>query len=103
MMKRLLTMAFAAVLVLSVPMSIMAISNEQLYEQGNDKEVTIVVQQSSLFVNNAQGQVLEVVSLTGKQIVKVKIDSPAQRIELNVPKGCYIVKVGKVVRKIAIQ
>ncbi len=102
-MKRLLTMAFAAVLVLSVPMSIMAISNEPLYEQGNDKEVTIVVQQSSLFVNNAQGQVLEVVSLTGKQIVKVKIDSPAQRIELNVPKGCYIVKVGKVVRKIAIQ
>lgn len=103
MTKRLLSLAFAAVLTLTVPMSLLAVSNEPLVEQGNDREITIVVQQSSLFVNNAQGQVLEVVSLTGKQIVKVKIDSPAQRVELNVPKGCYIVKVGKVVRKIAIQ
>ena len=96
-------MVFAAAMTLTIPMSIAAMSNEPTTEIDNEREVTIVVQQSSLIVNNAQGQTLEVVSLTGKQVVKVKIESPSQRIELDIPKGCYIVKVGKVVRKVAIR
>jgi hypothetical protein len=36
-------------------------------------------------------------------VMTLKIESPAQRVELNVPKGCYILKIGKVVRKVAIQ
>ena len=103
MTKRLLTLAFAAVLTLAVPVSSMATSNEPTVEQSGEREVTIAVQQSSLIVSNAQGQTLEVVSLTGNQVAKVKIESPTQRIELDVPKGCYIVKVGKVVRKIVIR
>ena len=46
---------------------------------------------------------LEVVSLTGRRLLEQQIDSPAQKIELNIPKGCYIVKVGSVVRKIAVR
>ena len=103
MTKRLLTLAFAAVLTLAVPVSSMATTNEPTVEQSGEREVTIAVQQSSLIVSNAQGQTLEVVSLTGNQVAKVKIESPTQRIELDVPKGCYIVKVGKVVRKIVIR
>lgn len=103
MTKRILSMVFAAAMTLTIPMSIAAMSNEPTTEIDNEREVTIVVQQSSLIVNNAQGQTLEVVSLTGKQVVKVKIESPSQRIELDIPKGCYIVKVGKVVRKVAIR
>ena len=103
MTKRLLTLAFAAVLTLAVPVSSMATPNEPTIEQSGEREVTIAVQQSSLIVSNAQGQTLEVVSLTGNQVAKVKIESPTQRIELDVPKGCYIVKVGKVVRKIVIR
>ena len=103
MTKRLLSIAFAAFLTLSVPVSLMAVSSEPTIEQSGEREVTIAVQQSSIIVNNAQGQTLEVVSLTGKQIIKGQIESPSQRVELDVPKGCYIVKVGKVVRKIAIR
>mgnify|MGYP002626661892 FL=1 len=103
MTKRLLSIAFSALLVLSAPISLMAVSFEPTVEQSGEREVTIAVQQSSLIVSNAQGQTLEVVSLTGKQILKIKIESPSQRVELDVPKGCYIVKVGKVVRKIAIR
>ena len=29
--------------------------------------------------------------------------SPEQKIELNIPKGCYIVKVGKVVRRVYVR
>lgn len=57
----------------------------------------------TLVVNGLEGQVLEVVSLTGKNMMSVKIEAATQRVELNnLPKGCYVVKVGKVVRKISI-
>ena len=100
-MRQLLKLTFAATLALTVPMSLLAVSTEPATEQ--QSEITIVVKQSTLLVNNAQGETLEVVSLTGNKVMEVKIESPSQRIELDVPKGCYIVKVGKVVRKIAIR
>ena len=104
MTRQLLKLTFAATLALTVPMSLLAVSTEPATEQqSNDREITIAVQQSTLLVNNAQGETLEVVSLTGNKVLEVKIESPSQRIELDVPKGCYIVKVGKVVRKIAIR
>ncbi|MBQ9636806.1 MAG: T9SS type A sorting domain-containing protein [Prevotella sp.] len=71
-------------------------------EQAMDEEVTITVSGQWVTISGAQGQTLEVVSLTGRSVMTVKIESPAQRIELNVPKGCYILKVGKMVRKVAI-
>lgn len=66
-------------------------------------EPVISVQQSSVIVTGAVGETLEVVSLTGKSLMTVRIESPSQRIDLNVPKGCYILKVGKVVRKVTIR
>jgi hypothetical protein len=51
----------------------------------------------------ASGMTLEVVSLTGRAIATYKIESTSQRIELNLPKGCYILKVGKVVRKVTVR
>lgn len=103
MTKRLLIIPFVASLMLISPMSSGAADAEpQVVQQVDEREITITVSQSSIIVNNAAGLTLEVVSLTGKQVAKVRIDSPAQRVELNIPKGCYIVKVGKVVRKISI-
>lgn len=65
--------------------------------------VTISVSGQTVLVAGAQGETLEVVSLTGRQVMTVKIESPSQRVELNVPRGCYILKVGKVVRKIQVR
>lgn len=56
-----------------------------------------------LSVTGAEGHVLEVISLTGKRVLEERISSPAQRFELNIPKGCYIVKVGDVVRKVSVR
>lgn len=72
-------------------------------EQTIEEEITISVNGQWVVINGAQGQTLEVVSLTGRRVMTLKIESPAQRVELNVPKGCYILKIGKVVRKVAIQ
>lgn len=68
-----------------------------------ERTISLVVNGNSVQVNGANGMVLEVVSLTGRQVASIKIESPAQRVELNLPKGCYILKVGKVVRKITLR
>jgi hypothetical protein len=71
-------------------------------EQVMDDDVNITVNGQIVTVTGAQGETLEVVSLTGRRVMTVKIESPAQKVELNIPKGCYILKVGKVVRKVSI-
>lgn len=90
---------------LSLAVPALAIASEMASPEmaADQQEVTISVQQSTVTVNGAVGQTLEVVSLTGRCLMTVRIDSPSQRIELNVPKGCYILKVGKVVRKVTIR
>ena len=72
-------------------------------EQFIEDEITIEVKGQTVYVSGAQGLSMEVVSLTGRRLTTVKIESPSQKIELNVPKGCYILKIGKVVRKVSIR
>ena len=68
-----------------------------------ERTIAISTEGSSVLVTGASGMTLEVVSLTGRQVATIKIESPAQRTDLSLPKGCYILKVGKVVRKITVQ
>lgn len=63
----------------------------------------VMVNGSVLYVNHAENRVLEIFSLTGTKVATIRIDSPETRIELNLKKGCYILKVDKVVRKISIR
>lgn len=72
-------------------------------EMIDEPAVTITVSEKTVTVSGAQGETLEVVSLTGRPVASYKIESPSQRVELNLAKGCYILKVGKVVRKISIR
>lgn len=68
-----------------------------------EKTVSINVEGNTVYVNGAGGMTLEVVSITGRQVATYKVESPVQRIELNIPKGCYILKIGKVVRKVTVR
>lgn len=104
MTKRLLIFSLAMSLMLTAPTLVKAAEAEYVpSEQTIEEDITFVVNGQSVTITGAQGQTLEVVSLTGRCVMTVKIDSPSQRIELNVPKGCYILKIGKVVRKVAIR
>ena len=103
MKKRLLTYSVAVAMLLAWPVSIMASEPEQAsVEQTIEDDITITVNGQWVVINGAQGKTLEVVSLTGRRVMTTKIESPAQRVELNVPKGCYILKIGKVVRKVTV-
>ena len=63
----------------------------------------ISVEGRTVIVTGAQGKVLQVISLTGNILESYNIESPNERVNLNLTKGCYILKVDKVVRKVSIQ
>ena len=103
-MRKLLHISAILALLLVSPVSASAAPN---YEAGvleyRDLEPSVTYAQGILYVNGGEGKTLEVISLTGRKVMEEQIDSPAQKFELNIPKGCYIVKVGKVVRKISVR
>ena len=54
-------------------------------------------------VRNGAGQVLEVYNVTGVRVASFRIDGDDKTFALNMPKGIYILKVGKFVRKISLR
>ena len=101
MRKIILTMTLT--LMLSAPLLAVPVMMELMAVEQIDSEVTIVVEGNTVTVNGAEGLVLEIISLTGRKVAQYEINSPSQRIELNLTKGCYVFKIGKVVRKVAIR
>jgi len=101
MRKILITLTLAAFL--SVPVLAVPVMMELMAVEQVDGDVSLSVEGNAVVVKGAEGQVLEVISLTGRKLAEYPIESPAQRVELNLAKGCYVLKVGKVVRKVAIR
>ena len=67
------------------------------------QNVVISVSESTIHVSGGAGQTLSIYDLAGVRVAYFKIDSAEKHFDLGLPKGCYIVKVGKVVRKIAVR
>lgn len=57
----------------------------------------------SVHIVGANGAVMEVFNLTGTKVATIRIDANDKTFALNLPKGCYLIKVGKIVRKISVQ
>ena len=104
MKKKLLILSLMFTLTVATPLAVAAAEYySPAIEQAIDEDINVTVTGQTVNVSGAQGQTLEVVSLTGRKVLTVKIESPAQKVELNIPKGCYILKIGKVVRKVSIR
>lgn len=87
----------------SVPAMMMAETEEMQDSQieMEQNQVTISVSGSSIRVKNADGQTLEIYSLTGEKVYTQVIDSASKSFELSqLQRGYYIVKVGKFTRKV---
>ena len=65
--------------------------------------VSIVYSSSILRVTGAESEVMQVYNVAGVRVMSVKVEGADKSYELSLPKGCYIVKVGKYVRKISIR
>lgn len=104
MKKFFVVLALVAVVGLAAPVSAMHMVVEMgVAEQTDEQLPTIGVEGSVVTIQWAAGMTLEVVSLTGRAVASYSIESSLQRVELNLPKGCYILKVGKVVRKVTVR
>lgn len=69
--------------------------------ENEQHNVTITVYESTINVKNAAQMVLEVYNIAGIKVNTQRIDSQDKTIELsNLSKGCYILKIGKIVRKV---
>lgn len=67
-------------------------------------QIVLTITGSTVRVQNAEkGNTLEIYNILGVKVSSIKIDSSDKTIALNLPKGCYILKIGDVVRKIAIK
>lgn len=69
---------------------------------GLAEEVTIKAEGRKITVNGAENEDLEVFNIAGVKVATYSIDSPAKTITLSVPRGVYILRVGKVTRKVNI-
>ena len=71
-----------------------AIENEQA-------PITISVSESTVHIKNADKKIVSIFNLTGVEVKRISIDSPSKIIDLSfLPKGCYIIKIGNVARKV---
>ena len=65
--------------------------------------ISISVVGNTLHVVGAEDEQLAVYNVTGVRVMSVKVDGSDRHYTLNLPKGCYIVKVGNVVRTVSIR
>lgn len=90
------------ILLIGSPIGMMA---DELFD-GPESEVspvTMSVSEKTIHICGANGETLYVYNLAGVFVSKYRVDSSDKTIELNLSHGCYIFKVGKVVRKFSIK
>ncbi|MFA6873308.1 MAG: T9SS type A sorting domain-containing protein [Bacteroidaceae bacterium] len=72
--------------------------------QADSNSLTLTITGNTIHLQNATpGTVLEVYSVLGIKVLSVKIDASEKTFVLNLSKGCYILKIENLVRKIALK
>lgn len=99
-MKYIYSILFIMTLTVVVPQGAMA--NVEIIEQ-EQQPVVSVTNESTIHVVNANGLMLYVYNVAGVRVKSILVDGHDRHYDLNLPKGCYIIKVGKTVRKISIR
>lgn len=102
MTKYIYTTLFALALTIAMPSDACATEVMSPIEQEQQPLVN-VTGNSNLHVQNASGQVVYIYNVAGVIVQTIKVASQDCHIDLNLPKGCYIIKIGKTARKISVK
>lgn len=102
--RTILTLGIAALMLTATPAAhAFEAENVAEIQQPSVNAVTITVNNNSdnqeVRVQNAEGLRLEIYNLLGVKVASLRIDSADKTFTLNLGRGCYLLKVGKVVRK----
>lgn len=101
MIKYILSVFFCTVFFMCLPMETQAHQEVSIVDK-DFTSITITLLGSVLKITGANGQQLQIYNVAGVRVMNVKVDGDERDYGLSLPKGCYIVKVGKVVRKISV-
>ena len=101
-MKRGLHIIALAVLLTGMPVGMMAQTEREEVET-ELSAIILTVTGAKVHISGAEGETLAVYNLTGAKVTAIRIESNDKVLNLNLQRGCYILKVGKVVRKISIR
>ena len=93
---------FSALLTCPTMAAANEISTEDATLNVSSESVRVNLNGRTLHVQNGAGLTLEIYSVTGAKVASYKIDTNDMSIRLELPRGCYIVKVGDVARKVSI-
>lgn len=102
MRRHLLTFLFALSLMAVLPQRMSAAANIEIIDNDFQQITVMVTSAGVLHVTGANGLVLQVYNVLGVRVASIKVEGNDKRIDLPLKLGCYIVKVGNVVRKISI-
>ena len=102
MRRILLTFLFALSLMAVLPQRMSAAANIEIIDNDFQQITVTVTSAGVLHVTGANGYVLQVYNVLGVRVASIKVEGNDKRIDLPLKSGCYIVKVGNVVRKISI-
>lgn len=102
MRKKYVTLILLLALFLPAVTPAYAFSDVPTWGQMDELAPSITVRGSQITVQHAEGLVLEIYNLAGLKVGSYKVESSEQSISTSLPKGCYILKLGKLVRKISI-
>lgn len=102
MTKYIYSFFFALTLMVAMPATVTAAPSIEIIEQEQQPQLTIIGE-TTLRVTNANGQTLYIYNVAGVRIQSIKVEGMDHTYELNLPKGCYIIKVGKTVRKVSVR
>lgn len=103
MMKHILSAFFLAVALSGFATSASASQAGIEIVEAELQDITVYVSGSTLHVVGAAGLNLSIYNITGVRVMSLKVDGSDKSYDLSLAKGCYIVKVGNVVRKISIK
>ena len=93
-----------ALLTLCAPVQVRANAAIEIIE--NDLQPTaanITVNGGAIRVSGANGKIMYVYNLAGVRIHSIKVEGADRTYDLNLSKGCYIIKVGTTVRKVSLK
>ena len=103
MNKKIYTLLLAFILLgAALPNMVQAATTIEMQEQ-EINPMSISISGNVLRVEGADNETLYIYNVVGVRVMSIKIDGQDKRYSLSLPKGCYIIKVGKVVRKISIR
>jgi hypothetical protein len=101
MKKKILLTIFCSIFLFGVPFVRPAYSAVEIID--NDiQNVSVSVSGNTLHVVGANGQALYIFNVAGVCVTSFKVEGNDKHYDLNLSHGCYIVKVGKTVRKISV-